>query len=138
MKLGEPPRGIIAVGNVISDPYEAPHWVEEKAAQGETRQRVDIAVSRIQDPLQNDPYVPESELEKITIDNQVWSPQSSGIEIKPRSAGALEKLWDRTVKAEAVGVKDCQRVSLSPTLVLVFSWVLSTIVESPAKQPSAD
>ena len=83
----------------MSEPYEAPHWDEDKAEKGEARRYVDVAFSRIQDPLQNDPYITESDLERIKVDKQVWSPQSSGIEIKQRSAGILEKVWEKVVEA---------------------------------------
>lgn len=98
VRTGEPPRGILAIGNVVSEPYEAPHWDEEKAEQGKVRRYVDVAFSRIQDPLQNDPFVTESDFERIKVDKQEWSPQSSGIEIKQRSAGILEKVWEKVVE----------------------------------------
>ena len=99
VRTGEPPKGIIAIGNVVSDPYEAPHWDEAKAEQGKVYRYVDVAFSRIQDPLQNDPYITEADLERITVDKQEWSPQASGIEIKQRSAGILEKVWEKVVEA---------------------------------------
>ncbi|MEW8063547.1 MAG: AAA family ATPase [Candidatus Thiodiazotropha endolucinida] len=99
VRTGEPPKGIIAIGNVVSDPYEAPHWDEAKAEQGKLYRYVDVAFSRIQDPLQNDPYITEADLERITVDKQEWSPQASGIEIKQRSAGILEKVWEKVVEA---------------------------------------
>ncbi|KJR97704.1 MAG: hypothetical protein VR65_21860 [Desulfobulbaceae bacterium BRH_c16a] len=98
-RTGVAPKGIIAIGNIVTAPYEAPHWDEAKAEAGETRWYVDVAFSRIQDPLENDPYLTNEDLGKITIDQQDWSPQSSGIEIKQRSAGVLEKLWDKVVKS---------------------------------------
>jgi hypothetical protein len=99
LRTGVPPKGIIAAGNIVTAPYEAPDWDDEKAAQGKTRWYVDVAFSRIQDPLTKDPYVSENDLAKITVDQQVWTPQSSGIEIKTHSAGVLKKLWDNVVKA---------------------------------------
>jgi 5-methylcytosine-specific restriction enzyme B len=98
-RTGVAPKGIIAIGNIVTPPYEAPHWDEAKAEAGESRWYVDVAFSRIQDPLANDPYLTNEDLGKITIDQQDWSPQSSGIEIKQRSAGVLEKLWDKVVKS---------------------------------------
>jgi len=96
-KVGKPPRGIMAVGNIVTETYEAPHWEEKSAAEGKIIWYVDIAFSRIQDPLSKDPYITQDDLKKIASDKQDWSPQSSGIEIKPRSAGVLETLWDKVI-----------------------------------------
>lgn len=90
-----PPRVIVARGTIISDPYEAPHWDAAKASQGQTRWYVDVAFSQIQDPLQNDPFITAEDLSLITIDEQDWSPPSSGVEIQSRSASALNKIWQQ-------------------------------------------
>ena len=105
-RTGIAPKGIIAIGNIVAAPYEAPHWDEVKAEAGETRWYVDVAFSRIQDPLANDPYLTKEDLGKITIDQQDWSPQASGIEIKQRSAGILEKLWEKVVESSIKPVSE--------------------------------
>lgn len=92
VRLGQEPKGVMATGNVVSDPYEAEHHNDAKASEGKTGTYVDIEFSVIRDVFK-DPIVGLNELNTITIDNQQWSPQSSGIEIKPRSAALLEKLW---------------------------------------------
>ncbi len=102
VRVGKPPKGVVAVGNVVSRPYEAPHWDDEKAEQGKTRSYVDIAFSRIQDPLLNDPYVSASDLEHIKAGKQIWSPQSSGILIRPQPAAILEKLWNSVVSTDKI------------------------------------
>ena len=99
VRVGSPPKGVIAIGNIVSKPYEAPHWDKQKADQGKMHRYVDIAFSRIQDPLQGDPFVTESDLEQIKIDKQVWFPRS-GIEIKQRSAGMLVKAWENIIEEE--------------------------------------
>ncbi len=98
IRTGVAPKGIIAIGNIVTAPYEAPHYNEVKAEAGKTRWYVDVAFTRIQNPLADDPYLTSDDLGKITIDQQVWSPQSSGIVIKQRSAGILEKLWEEVVE----------------------------------------
>ena len=57
-----------------------------------------ITFTRIQDPDEGDPYITVSDLERINEDQQVWFPQSSGIEIKQKSAESLEKEWKRVVE----------------------------------------
>lgn len=93
VRSGVPPKGIVAVGSVVTAPYVSPHWDPEKASEGLTRQSVDVSFARIQDPTRGDPIVTPEQLARIVVDSQDWSPQASGIEIKARSAAALDRLW---------------------------------------------
>ena len=99
-RTGVPPKGIIAVGNILTAPYEAPHWNKEKAEKNETCWYVDVAFSRIQNPDQGDPFISSEDLGAIDMDNQQWSPMGSGIEIKPRPAGLLQKIWKEKLETE--------------------------------------
>lgn len=98
-RTGVEPRGIVATGNIVSDPYEDTHWDESKASEGKTCWFVDVSYTRIQDPLEKDPYLPSEDLKTIKIDQQEWFPRSSGIEIKQRSAGILKKRWETVVES---------------------------------------
>ena len=119
LRTGMPPKGIIAAGNIVTEPYEAPDWDEEKAAQGKTRWYVDVSFSRIQDPI-TDPFVSEADLAQITVDQQVWSPQSSGIEIKARSAGVLNKLWDNVVQATPGPKAESRALDITDPVNLIY------------------
>ncbi|MEZ5492861.1 MAG: AAA family ATPase [Gammaproteobacteria bacterium] len=92
VRVGESPKGIFAVGNVVSEPYESEHYDESKSEAGEKHQVVDIEFTTIKDVF-NDAFITDKDLSRITIDGQTWFPQASGIEIKKRSAGLLEKIW---------------------------------------------
>lgn len=92
VRTGVDPKGIIAVGNIVKASYEDAHRDDEKTEAGQATWYVDVAFSRIQDPL-TDPYLSFDDLSNIKLDQQVWNPMSSGIEIKQRSAGLLEKFW---------------------------------------------
>lgn len=94
LRTGSEPKGIFAAGNVIKEPYQVAHPDEAKAAEGKELTYVDIEFITILDPAV-DPFISLTELSKISLDNQEWNPQSSGIEIKKRSAGMLEKLWQK-------------------------------------------
>lgn len=98
MRAGVEPKGIVAVGNVVSASYMAPHFDEEKKAQGAERRTVKVAFTRIQDPSRGDSFVTLSELEEDNEDRQSWTPQSSGIEIKQKSVELLEKKWAMAVE----------------------------------------
>lgn len=113
VKVGKPPKGIVAIGEIVSEQYEAPHWDKRKEQEGEVHQCVDIAFSRIQDPSRGDPYVTESDLKEIDVDNQRWFPRNAGIEIKPQSARALDKLWKDVVEQRSI--PETERVDIRVT-----------------------
>lgn len=97
VRTGREPRGVIAVGNVIGEPFEDAHWDPSKAEGGEKRQYIDVEFTKIQDPQLGDPYVPAGALKDIPFEQQ-WAPQGSGIEIKPNAAAALAKLWQESLQ----------------------------------------
>ena len=99
VRSGVEPKGIIATGNIVTASYEDIYEDEPGASEGKTRWYVDVSFSRIQDPTSNDPYLTSEDLKNITIDNQIWFPQASGIEIKQRPAGILKKKWDEMLKS---------------------------------------
>jgi len=101
VRVGSPPKGIMATGNVITAPYENAHWDSAKAASGKTASYVDIEFIRVLD-VYKDSFLTLDDLASITLDKQTWTPQSSGIEIKARSAGLLEKLWNEISAAKVV------------------------------------
>ncbi|MFZ5573024.1 MAG: AAA family ATPase [Thermodesulfobacteriota bacterium] len=120
MRLGTSPKGIIAFGNIVTAPYKDSHYNEDKADAGQTSWYVDVAFSRIQDPLKNDPYITNEDLNKITVDNQAWSPPASGIEIKHRSAGILKKLWEKAVGSTIQPVDEKSTPGISEPLNLIL------------------
>ena len=93
VRIGEDPKGIIAAGTIVTEPYTDKHWDIKRAEAGETCTYVDIEFTRIQNPLNNDPYLTLEELGKISDGKQVWTPQTSGIEIKRHIAEKLNQLW---------------------------------------------
>ena len=85
------PRGIIAKARVCSDMGTAEHWDRTKA--GKSISCVTIEFEDIRD----DPDragLPTDELSE-RYPNQNWSPQSSGIEIRPEYRDALHEQWAR-------------------------------------------
>lgn len=120
LRTGIEPKGIIASGNIISEPYQGPHWDEAKADAGDTQQYVDIELKELRDPAV-DSYVSLSDLENIKVDQQHWNPQQSGIQIAARSAKVLAKLWSKLepVKVPAA-TKETPRVALSPAKNVIF------------------
>ena len=91
MRAGEEPRGMIARGRALSAPYVTEHYDPTRAAAGETHDVIDVAFDDIRDP-EKDAFLDLNELRKISGE-QRWTPQQSGIEIRPDTVAALETAW---------------------------------------------
>lgn len=91
IKLGDEPRGIIGHGTVDRSIYEKVHYNAEKAADGKKEKAIDVRFDRIID-YNKDKIISQAELNAKCV-GQHWSPQSSGIEIKPSVVPTLRKLW---------------------------------------------
>ena len=94
IKLGKPPRGIIAHGTVTDEMFEAEDWNEDRAGQ---------PVSYIKgkwDTLLN--YETQDILEVSVLDEkcpqQYWHPQVSGTRIKDEVLPTLKELWEAVTK----------------------------------------
>lgn len=100
LKLGDMPRGIIGHGVVTREPYEKEHYDASKAAAGKTEKAIDIRFDRLID-YNHDQYIPQDELiGKCAA--QHWSPQNSGIEIKPEVLPTLRLLWNAVTSVQTV------------------------------------
>ena len=104
MRTGQAPRGIVAHGQVLKAPYEAPHYDKVRADAGETTWFIDVGFDGVRDAAR-DPILPIEELARL-CPAQTWSPQSSGITLLPEAVQVLTDLWQRLppvrdVEAEA-------------------------------------
>lgn len=93
MKTGDKPRGIIAHGCVVTEPYEGPHYDPDKADKGITSKHIDVEYDRIQNCDKNEKILFQNEL-KEKFPQQTWSPMGSGIEIKEPILMALNEEWE--------------------------------------------
>ena len=91
MRLGEPPKGIMGSGIVVSEPFEDIHWDTERAAKGDKVDRVEILF----DVLSDLPIIPEEILASGQLAEHNWFPQASATRIPPEVADQLERLWSR-------------------------------------------
>ncbi len=96
MRAGEEPRGMIARGTALSEPYETKHYDAMRAAAGETHDVIDVAFDDIRDPA-TDAFLGLDELRTISGE-QSWTPQQSGIEIRPDIIAGLETAWAKLAK----------------------------------------
>jgi len=82
MRLGVAPKGIVALGYVVSAPYLFEHWNQSKAERGEERLRTDVAFKAIS----WDPIIGIDALEARFPKNKMWTPESGGV-LLPDEAG---------------------------------------------------
>ena len=89
IKLGTPPRGIIAHGKVTEGMFEEEHWHDEKEVKiidylaGECDTLLNYKTQEILDISILDERCPQ----------QFWHPQSSGIRIRDEVLPTLRELW---------------------------------------------
>lgn len=93
MKTGDKPRGIIAHGCVVTEPYEGLHYDPEKADKGITSKHIDVEYDWIQNCDKNEKILFQNEL-KEKFPQQTWSPMGSGIEIKEPIVMELKEEWE--------------------------------------------
>ena len=98
MKTGKPPRGIIAHGHVVREPYSAPHYNPEKASRGKMTTHIDAEFDWIIDYVK-EPLLVQSTL-KTMFPVQQWSPQGSGISIRQEIASDVKQTWNKHVEGD--------------------------------------
>ena len=106
LKLGDQPRGIFGHGKVVREQYEKEHYDPVRAAAGKREKAIDVEFDRLIN-YEKDKFIEQKDLvEKCGA--QLWSPQSSGIEIKQEVLPTLRQMW-----AEVTGEVDEWWPSLS-------------------------
>lgn len=92
-QVGTEPRGIFASGTVSSEPFLA------KTPKGKEIYHVLINFDMILDPAAS-PILTLDILNTSQLARQLWTPQSSGISVKPELVQELEGLWHYFVTNE--------------------------------------
>ena len=98
IKLGEQPRCLIGHGHVVRESYESGHYGDVKSSEGKKIHYVDVEFDRLLD-YEKEECVPQDEL-AAKCSAQHWSPQSSGIEIKPEVLPTLYALWGAVTRGK--------------------------------------
>ena len=86
-------NGIMASGLAQSTSFESEHWDPDKMARGIKAKRIEVSFDHILDYLNQDILKQEQLYEKFP--EQQWSPQGSGIEIRPNLTDQLEAEWEK-------------------------------------------
>ncbi len=61
LRVGKDPKGLVGVGTIVREPYEAEHYDASRAAQGDTATFVDIRFSR----LAAEPLLSEGDIKSL-------------------------------------------------------------------------
>jgi hypothetical protein len=85
IRLGAEPKGIFASGHIVSEPYLA-------FRNGRQRYRIDIELDVMLNPGRQ-PILSMDILKTGRLADQNWTPQASGISIKPYLEDELENVW---------------------------------------------
>lgn len=91
IRLGEPPRGIVASGKITSSPYEADHWDQDRASKGDKARYVGIDF----DVLSEEPLIEWNTLMEPPLSGFRWATQMSGIRLPPEVASAASGIGMR-------------------------------------------
>ncbi|KAA9327229.1 EVE domain-containing protein [Hymenobacter busanensis] len=88
VRLGSTPRGIMASGKVVSEPFTAPHWNGEDREIWKVVIEFDVLLNPGRDSILTLEFLDTGALAK-----QQWTPMSSGVPILPEAAQELEEEW---------------------------------------------
>jgi 5-methylcytosine-specific restriction protein A len=97
IRLGKNPKGIMGAGFVSTAPFLSKHWSGEDKLVHRVGIDFDVLLNPAVDPLLNLNILNEGDLAQ-----QHWTPQASGIEIKPEVAKLLESVWFIFVTTEKI------------------------------------
>lgn len=92
VRVGAEPKGIFASGIISSEPYLA-------FRKGRHYYRIDIKLDVLLDP-DNEPILSLDVLKTGNLAAQTWTPQASGISIRPELVDELEGVWQYFLNPE--------------------------------------
>lgn len=104
IRLGSEPRGLVGSGWTTSEPFDAPHWDLNRAAEGIAARFADIYF----DVLEEKPLIDMQELNTAPFSDFHWSTQMSGIQIPSTVAEAIETLWNKRTHEKTFGLEELQ------------------------------
>lgn len=96
-RVGSTPRGIFASGKVVSEPFLSQHW----SGDDKDVPRVLIEFDTLLNP-EKEPILTVDNLDKGNLSKQTWTPQSSGISIRPEVADELEEEWFEFLRTQNI------------------------------------
>ena len=102
IKLGSQPRGLFASGHAITEVYQADHFLQERAEEGDKANYIDFVFDEFIDPNEG-PLLDQALLVEKFSDHR-WSPQGSGTLIPEEIEVSLEELWQKHLHEAGAGI----------------------------------
>jgi 5-methylcytosine-specific restriction protein A len=99
-KVGTPPRGLFASGYIDSEAFLTQHWRDA----GKDAYRVMIEFDVLLNPLKGQ-MLSIDILNTSRLSKQEWTPQSSGISIRPELVDELEAVWFDFLTTQEIDVR---------------------------------
>jgi len=97
LKQGKGNTGIIGSGVIVTSPYNAAHYDDEKASKGQTALYVDVKFKYLAHPNASIP-IQRDELQSTELRGEIWNTQRSGNSIPSEFEEKLTELWLNRVK----------------------------------------
>lgn len=106
MKLGRPPKGIMASGwAAVDEVTEGPHYRPDRAKEGHTAFYVDVDFDRVLNP-ETEQLLSVDDFQSPALKSVHWYSQASGIQISEEAAAQLEDLWARHLQRPGPGMME--------------------------------
>jgi 5-methylcytosine-specific restriction protein A len=99
VRLGDEPRGIMASGYVVSEPFLSPHWSGEDRDVPRVLIEFDVIINPKRGAILSLDLLKTSHLAQ-----QHWTPQTSGISIRSDLVAELEAIWFDFLSSQDVRV----------------------------------
>ena len=93
VRVGVPPKGLIASGHALSQPWEDVHWLADKAAAGARTHYLKLRLECLRDT----PLITLDELARPPFRRFRWAVRQSGTRMPSSIADALEPWWEARV-----------------------------------------
>lgn len=88
MKVGTEPKGIVATGFVTTHPFLDRHWSEENKGAFYIQADLEVLLNPDEEPI-----LTVDILKNGRLTTQNWTPQASGIAVRPEIVDELEAVW---------------------------------------------
>jgi hypothetical protein len=110
LRQGPDPRGLVGVGEVLSEIKEQPHWDQQKRKQGKTSFLVQVSWKA----LSREPIIDLSRLNEETGNRDLWATQTGGVSVPPDVVERLEAMWPAAWERRLHGLEGAHFPTLDP------------------------
>jgi hypothetical protein len=99
VRVGVPPKGLIASGCTLTEPRADAHWIGHRAKRGAITRYLRLRLEFLTDV----PLITLDELARPPFGRYRWAVRQSGTRMPGSIADALEPWWEERVRAASTG-----------------------------------